>query len=141
MLLGAVLASALVTLGCASESQALRRSAPKLELKPCGKEKVVHGEGYDAAARECIWKAYLARDAAEFTTTHVTIEGDPIAYTIQIKPDVVVTVDNQDRYGQKGVSTHTCQAMERIRQEKQPERFGFALTGCVGGGMTRLAVP
>ncbi|AKT35974.1 hypothetical protein [Chondromyces crocatus] len=140
-LLIAVLGSLMFTTGCSSGPRSLRRTPPKVELRPCGNEKVEHGEGYDAKARDCIWKAYVDRELAEFKTTHFTIEGDPISYKIQINPNVTVTVDNQDRYGQKGVSNHTCQAMERIRQEKQPERFGFALSGCTGGGMARLAVP
>lgn len=128
--------------GCSPPPPRLQRAKPKLELKPCGNEVSRHGSGYDAKARECIWQAYSAHEPAEFSTTRYTIEGDPISYRIQITPEgVVVTVDSKDRFGQQGVFTHTCQALERIKQEEQPDRFGFALSGCTGGGADRLGVP
>ncbi len=140
--LAVILPVLLIAGGCASPPPRLERKRPPLELKRCGAEVSRHGEGYDANARECIWQAYTARDPAEFSTTRHTIEGDPIRYTVQITPrGVEVTVDSKDRFGQQGVFTHTCRALERIKQEERPDRFGFALSGCTGGGAERLAVP
>lgn len=141
-LAGALALAVPIAAACSSPPPDLRRTPPKVTLKPCGTETIVHGSGYDAAARECIWQAYVAREPAEFTTTHTTIEGDPIVYKVQITPKgFVVTVDSKDRYGAQGVSTHTCEAFERIRQEANPDRFGFALSRCTGGGKDRIAVP
>lgn len=141
-LAGALTLAVLVAAACSSPAPDLRRAPPKVTLKPCGVETIVHGSGYDGAARECIWQAYVAREPAEFTTTHTTIEGDPIVYRIQITlKGFIVTVDSKDRYGTQGVFTHTCGAFERIRQEEHPDRFGFALSKCTGGGKDRIAVP
>jgi hypothetical protein len=138
----AVVIPVLLASGCSPPRPRLERAAPRLDLKPCGAEVQRHGAGYDAAARECIWQAYLAREPAELTTTRHTMEGDPVTSTIQITPKgVVVVIDSKDRYGQQGVFTHTCRALERIRQSARADRYGFALSGCEGGGAERVAVP
>jgi len=112
------------------------------EPRSCGAEVVRRGEGYDGGARACIWNAYKTREHARFTTTRYTIEGDPISYTITITPTgFEVVVDSKDRLGQRGVFKHTCRTFERIVQEENAERFGFALSGCTGAGADRLAVP
>ncbi|HSN97162.1 MAG TPA: hypothetical protein VLS89_02655 [Candidatus Nanopelagicales bacterium] len=138
----AVFVAASLALACSSPPPPLRRSPPKLELKPCGTEELRHGEGYNAAARECLWQAYQDRQPAEFTTTLYTIEGDPISYRVQLTPKAyIVTVDSKDRYGTQGVMTHKCETFERIRQDERPDRFGFALSRCTGGGSDRVGVP
>jgi hypothetical protein len=138
----AVIIPTLLAAGCSSPPPRLERKKPALELKPCGTEVSRHGQGYNTEGRNCIWQAYLDREPAVFTTTLHTIEGDPIVYKVQVTPrGVNVTVDSKDRFGQQGVFTHTCRAFERIKQEDRPDRFGFALSGCTGGGTDRLAVP
>jgi hypothetical protein len=116
--------------------------APPPGPRSCGTETLRLDSGYDAAARGCIWDAYKAHDPAQFTTTRYTIEGDPITYTITItRLGIDVVVNSKDRLGQHGVFKHSCRNFERIMQEERKDRFGFALSGCTGGGTDRLAVP
>ncbi|WP_437733049.1 hypothetical protein [Sorangium sp. So ce1335] len=111
-------------------------------LKQCGTEVVRRGDGYNGAARECIWQAYRDREPSEFTTTRYTIEGDPVTYHLEVTATgVVVVVDSKDRYAMQGVFRHSCRNLERIMQEGSEDRFGFALSACSGGGAERLAVP
>jgi hypothetical protein len=141
-LIAAAVLLAVLVAGCSGAPEKKQIAEPEPALKPCGSEIIQRGGGYDAAARECIWQSYKARELAQFTTTRFTIEGDPISYRIEVTPPgVVVVVDSKDRFGLKGVFRHTCRAFERIAQEDRPDRFGFALSGCAGGGADRLAVP
>src|SRR5262245_24524755 len=52
----------------------------------CGEERGGGGrnEPADIAARECFWAAYEQHRPAEFRTTQITIEGDPIVYTYRV---------------------------------------------------------
>ncbi|MCC6557627.1 MAG: hypothetical protein IT372_32135 [Polyangiaceae bacterium] len=110
--------------------------------RSCGEEIAKKVDDYNAMGRSCIWEAYKARDPAQFTTTRYTIEGDPITYTITVtRKGVDVVVDSKDRLGQQGVFRHTCRTFEQIFQDGNKGRFGFALTGCTGGGAQRVAVP
>lgn len=138
-----IVSSLTLLLAACSGAPEKKQNVPETPLlKPCGVEVNQRNTGYDAAARECIWQAYMGRERAEFTTTRYTIEGDPITYRIEITPTgVVVVVDSKDRYGQKGVFRHTCRNFERIMQEGRKDRFGFALSSCAGSGAERLAVP
>lgn len=131
-----------LAVGCSSSPEKKQNAPSTPPLKPCGAEVITRGEGYNAGARECIWQAYRTREPAQFTTTRYTIEGDPITYRIEVTlRDIVVVVDSKDRYGLKGVFRHTCRNFERIMVDGSDGRFGFALSGCSGGGAQRLAVP
>lgn len=138
----AALALLLLACSCGSAPEKVQSAPPAPPLKQCGTEVVKRGEGYNAAARECIWQAYKDREPAEFTTTRYTIEGDPITYHVEVTlTGVVVVVDSKDRYALRGVFRHACRNFERIMQEGTDDRFGFALSGCSGGGAERFAVP
>ncbi|WP_437674720.1 hypothetical protein [Sorangium sp. So ce131] len=132
----------LLASSCASTSDKVESAPPEPPLKPCGTEVVRRGDGYDGAARECIWQAYKDREPAVFTTTRYTIEGDPITYRLEVTlTGVVVVVNSKDRYAQQGTFRHTCRNLERIAQDGTENRFGFALSACAGGGADRFAVP
>lgn len=141
---GAVPVALLALVWCAPPEEPDAPSGPP-GPRSCGVEVVRLGQGYDAAARACFWEAYKARDPAQLTTTWHTIEGDPVTYTLTItRAGVEVVVDSKDRFGQQGVHTHTCRNLEQIMQDPkmgQKDRFGFALSGCTGGGADRLGVP
>ncbi|WP_437287093.1 hypothetical protein [Sorangium sp. So ce406] len=136
-------ALALSVLAAACSSPPKVQSGPATPpLKQCGTEVVRRGDGYNGAARECIWQAYRNREPSEFTTTRYTIEGDPVTYHLEVTATgVVVVVDSKDRYAMQGVFRHACRNLERITQEGTEDRFGFALSACSGGGAERLAVP
>jgi len=99
-------------------------------LPSCGRERNVHGEGYDAAARDCLWKAYQTTSPAELVITHYTVEGDPITFTIRMRApsNIEVTEDSKDNWGWKGIRTTTCTSLEKI--EHDPGRYKFKLGGC-----------
>ncbi|MDI1450318.1 hypothetical protein [Polyangium sp. 6x1] len=98
----------------------------------CGRETNVHGSGYDAAARSCLWDAWRNGSAAGLVITMHTVEGDPITYTLRVRPGPVVdvTVDSRDRFGSPGVTRATCRTLEK--SAGTGDRFGFALRGCEG---------
>ncbi|KYF64386.1 DUF4362 domain-containing protein [Sorangium cellulosum] len=138
----AVLALALLAASCSSAADKVQSGPATPPLKQCGTEVVRHGDGYNGAARECIWQAYRNREPSEFKTTRYTIEGDPVSYHLEVTATgVVVVVDSKDRYAMQGVFRHACRNLERIMQEGTEDRFGFALSACSGGGAERLAVP
>lgn len=106
----------------------------------CGKEVNVHGQGYDAAARECLWNAYQANKPAELVLTVHTIEGDPITFALSVRSSSVIDVvrDSKDRFGSPGVTRFTCTSMQR-KQTDQGRTF-FVLAGC-NNGNPELTIP
>ncbi|UQA59277.1 DUF4362 domain-containing protein [Polyangium aurulentum] len=98
----------------------------------CGKEENVHGQGHNAAARECFWNAYQTNKPAELVIVVYTIEGDPITHALLMRSpsSIEVVRDSKDRFGSPGVTRSTCTAMQR----KQDDRGTtiFSLTGCTG---------
>lgn len=103
------------------------------ERPSCGREVNVHGKGYDAAARDCLWTAYTKGTPAGLAITVHTIEGDPITYTIQVRgaSALDVAIDNQDRFGARGKRRTTC---TKLTKREAPEgRYGFTLSSCAEG--------
>lgn len=106
-------------------------------VQQCGSEAVRHGEGYNAAARECLLAAYERGEPAVFYATHLTTEGDPIYTTIQVGPAgrvegrLKVIIDTtRDRFGPGEVTVFTCTTLT-----PQPRQGWSLLTlkGCTGG--------
>jgi hypothetical protein len=107
----------------------------------CGHETLTHGRGYDAAARSCLWDAWIGRSPAQLVITSHTIEGDPIVYTLRTRaePGVEVTVDSSaDRFGSRGVLRSTCETLEK--RAGTGDRFGFVLRGC-SDGVPEIVIP
>ncbi|MDC3955961.1 DUF4362 domain-containing protein [Polyangium jinanense] len=98
----------------------------------CGRETNVHGSGYDAAARSCLWDAWRNGSTAGLVITMHTVEGDPITYTLRVRPGPVVDVteDSRDRFGSPGVTRTSCKSLEK--RSGTGDRFGFVLRGCEG---------
>lgn len=114
------------------------RSEPVV-FQQCGHEANRHGEGYDPAARSCLWQAVNDGKAAEFTTMIYTTEGDPITYTIQALapghgpgPRFAVLVDSKDKFGKQGQFQYACTSLKQVAYQQAPQRYGFALAGCTG---------
>jgi hypothetical protein len=115
--------------------------SPEIPANPsCGKEVDVHGQGYDAAARECLWKAYQSSQPAELVLTVHTIEGDPITTALLVRSPTAIDVvrESKDRFGSPGVTRFNCTSMQR----KQDDRGHtiFSLTRC-SGPQTELTIP
>ena len=98
----------------------------------CGREVQTHGQGYDEAARTCLWDAYRAGRPAELVMTRHTIEGDPITLTLRVRSNtsIEVLVDNRDRFGTRGLHSSVCKVLERSPTVNG--RSGFVLRTCEG---------
>jgi len=98
----------------------------------CGREVQVHGQGYDEAARTCLWDAYRAGRAAELVMIRHTIEGDPISLTLRVRSNTSIEVveDNRDRFGSRGLRSSVCKELERTAAVN--ERSGFVIRRCEG---------
>ncbi|HET8569530.1 MAG TPA: hypothetical protein VFM93_11155 [Candidatus Limnocylindria bacterium] len=93
----------------------------------CGRELYGHGEGYDERARTCLADEHGRGSRARFTTTLLTIEGDPITYAVTTAPDgLVVEVDSRDKFGYQGTATVRCTELRRV----QGDRVRFVLSPC-----------
>ena len=77
--------------------------ANRTELPSCGVEQAIRQDGpWNAVARACFWEAYLAGQPAEFASTRLTMEGDPITTIYRVLGDerVELFIDaTQDRWG------------------------------------------
>ena len=106
----------------------------------CGREVQTHGQGYDEAARTCLWDAYRAGRPAELVMTRHTIEGDPITLTLRVRSNasIEVLVDNRDRFGMRGLRSSVCKVLERSPTDNG--RSGFILRSCEGSD-EKLDVP
>jgi hypothetical protein len=86
--------------------------ADRTPLPSCGTEDATTQHGpWNAAARACFWSAYLAGGPAEFQSTRLTVEGDPVLTIYRaLEPHrVEVFVDSTlDRYGFPGWARFDC---------------------------------
>jgi Domain of unknown function (DUF4362) len=98
----------------------------------CGREEQMHGQGYDEAARTCLWDAYRSNRPAELVMIRHTIEGDPISITLRVrsKTSIEVIEDNRDRFGARGLRSSVCKELERSAAVNG--RAGFVIRTCEG---------
>lgn len=103
--------------------------------EPCPDENYGIGDGYDAAARDCLWEAYSTGKAASFKTTRVTQQRDPIVTTVTVRPGqrVEIVHDNSlDTFSNvKGKYTLSCSIFER-KVQAGSERIQFFADNCRG---------
>jgi hypothetical protein len=75
----------------------------KREVLPvCGSEQSQHGEALNVGARQCLLKAFSEGRAAEFITTQMSVEGDPVTRIIRVLADGSVQIfadATRDRFG------------------------------------------
>ncbi len=115
-------------------------STPASGPRQCGTETKVTttDEGKDAAARDCLWQAYRAGQPARFTTTALTVEGDPITFDIAVVGPgwIAITVNSADTFGARGVFNHTCATMDRQPAQSggANDPAGFRLSDCDAAG-------
>jgi hypothetical protein len=109
-------------------------------VEDCGSEENEHGNGYDEARRQCLWRAYETGRPARLTITVHTIEGDPIRYDIVVRSrsNVAVTIDNHDSFGASGKRSRTCTALTKEPLSK--DRFTFLLRKCDDQGEPEIWV-
>lgn len=102
--------------GCASAgARGVERRAP---LPSCGHESVTREGGYDVGARRCFWDAYREGRPAEFISTSVSVEGDPVTtiYRSVAPGRVEVYVDaTKDRFGSGRWEKYTGKGLRLIQ--------------------------
>lgn len=123
-----------------NEKESAATSTPGNERITCGKEIILHGQGYDQKARDCLFQAYERGDEAQLTTTSYTVEGDPITHAIVVlsRDRIQVHRDSADRFGQPGQLDFTCKSL--AREPTEDGRDQFVLRGCVGGPSETLTI-
>jgi hypothetical protein len=111
--------------------------------EPCPDENLGAGDGYDAAARDCLWRAFSDGKAASFRTTRITPQRDPIVTRVTVRPGgrVEVFYDNSlDTFSNtKGKYTLTCTKFQRS-VDPASERVRFLADGCRGGDIRALVI-
>lgn len=109
--------------------------------EPCPDENYGQGDGYDRAARDCLWKAFSEGKAASFKTTRITPQRDPIVTRVIVRPGgkVEVFYDNSlDTFiNTKGKYELTCTTFQRS-VDPGTERVRFLADNCRGGDIRAL---
>jgi hypothetical protein len=89
--------------------------ADRAPLPSCGIENATTQWGpWDTPARECFWNAYQQGQPAEFISTRLTTEGDPITtiYRVLSAGQIEVFMDTtRDRFGDQGWLRFDCKTL------------------------------
>jgi hypothetical protein len=97
----------------------------------CGS--VVNGPSYHPEPVECLWRAYQDHRVAGAVMTNITIEGDPIAYSVEISTSTIsLRIQSDDRFGQRGLYAYRCTGLARAPSVNGSGRLYLVATGCVG---------
>ena len=91
-------------------------------------ENAIRQDGpWNAAGRACFWTAYQGGQPAEFTSTRLTMEGDPITTIYRVLGDerVELFIDStQDRYGSGAWEHAACTSLAAITDGLVEPDFG-----------------
>jgi hypothetical protein len=102
--------------------------ASRTLLPSCGVENATRQDGpWNEPGRTCFWGAYQAQRQAEFATTRLSIEGDPITsiYRILGAGRVEVFIDQtQDHWSAGGWLRLDCSALVAIDSTAPTPDFG-----------------
>ena len=111
--------------------------------EPCPDESFGRGDGYDAAARECLWSAFTQGRAASLRSTRITPQGDPVVYRVTVRPGGRVEVfydTSLDTYtSTRGKFTLTCSQFTRST-DPASGRIRFLADGCRGADIRALVI-
>ena len=109
--------------------------------EPCPDENLGQGDGYDRAARDCLWKAYTDGKAASFKTTKITAQRDPIVTRVVVRPGgrVEILYDNSlDTFSnEKGKFELVCTKFQRSI-DPGSDRVRFLADNCRGADIRAL---
>jgi hypothetical protein len=109
--------------------------------EPCPDENFGQGEGYDRAARDCLWNAFESGKAASFKTTKITQQRDPIVTRVVVRPGGRVEVfydSSLDTFSnERGKYELTCTKFQRS-VDPGTERVRFLVDNCRGGDIRAL---
>lgn len=89
---------------------------------------------FAGTGRTCLWNAYSSRESARWMMTRITMEGDPIPFTVTVTDSIEVTQDTTaDKHGgpNRGRTTWRCSAMTQVAHYSEGS-FLFAFSGCTG---------
>lgn len=93
---------------------AVRERTP---LPACGVETASGRDGPNVEGRRCLWAAYQEHRPAEFISTQLTVEGDPITwiYRVGAGGDVEVFLDStKDSWSAKTWIRLTCPGLSLV---------------------------
>lgn len=104
--------------------------ASRTVLPSCGVEDAIRQDGpWNELARACFWDAYQKQRPAEFATTRLTIEGDPITWIYRILGPGHAEVffdQTQDHWSAGGWLRLDCSALVAIDSTAPAPDFGPA---------------
>lgn len=111
-------------------------------LPACGSEQSQHGEALNVGARQCLLEAFSEGRAAEFITTQMTVEGDPVMRIIRVLADgrVQIFADaTRDRFGSGQWEEIRCTRLLPVSEYNDPPDEVMSLdTVFVEDGCQRL---
>jgi hypothetical protein len=88
---------------------------------------------YNAQVPGCLWHAYQAQETATGIMVNFTVEGDPITYTVTVRPTTIdVGIQSQDRYGSRGFFAYTCGGLSQKPALADARHIYLVATGCRG---------
>lgn len=103
-------------------------------MPPCGLERAIRFDGsWNELARECFWTAYQRKQPAEFISTRLTIEGDPITYVYRILADghLEIFIDStRDRFGVQTWTKFDCRSFD-VQSGANPRRIFEPNATCI----------
>jgi hypothetical protein len=97
-------------------------------LPSCGQESVSRSAGFNVEARSCFWDAYQHGRPAEFISTELTTEGDPVTSMYRVLPlgNVEVFIDStKDKYGSGTWTKQACQTLQAVTTRDVVPDFGI----------------
>jgi hypothetical protein len=102
--------------------------AERSPLSSCGVEDATTQQGpWNTTARTCFWDAYQRGQPAEFISTRLTVEGDPITTTYRVlsagKVEVFMNT-TQDKFGPEGWARFDCQTLASMTSIAEGPDFG-----------------
>ncbi|HYF79491.1 MAG TPA: hypothetical protein VD973_20490 [Symbiobacteriaceae bacterium] len=102
----------------------------------CGTEERRHMTGINEDARKCMLTNFASGTPAQFVTSILTEEGDPIFYTVRVmaKDRVEVDVDTtKDKFGEQKVTHYVCKTLANRILPNERHYQVLEATGCKGG--------
>lgn len=123
------LAAALFLIGCLLALAG--RSRASSNQPSCGV--VANGSSYHTEPIDCLWRAYQAHQSAQAVMVDITVEGDPITYTVDlIGSEINVRIDSKDRFGPRGQFVYGCSGFARKTSTNNSGHAYLVATGCTG---------
>jgi hypothetical protein len=88
---------------------------------------------YDPRPPACLLQAYQVGHPAHAVMVNLTVEGDPIDYTVEVLNSAVrVSIQSKDRFGQQGLFVYLCGALTQKAATNGSDHVYLVASGCTG---------